>query len=75
MDNYDYLEKLYSFARENGFKVKNLNVNERRNQRGRYDYVELVLIIPREEPARKLETIINELEAELEKDEVNNDEI
>ena len=75
MDNYDYLEKLYSFARENGFKVKNLNVNERRNQRGRYDYVELVLIIPREEPARKLETIINELEAELEKDEVNNNEI
>ena len=75
MDNYDYLEKLYSFARENGFKVKNLNVNERRNQRGRYDYVELVLIIPREEPARKLETIINELEEELEKDEVNNNEI
>lgn len=67
MDNYDYLEKLYRFASENGYKVKNLNVNERRNQRGRYDYVELVLIIPRE-PARTLETTISELEEELEKD-------
>ena len=71
----EYLEKLYAFARENGYKVKNLNVNERRNQRGRYDYVELVLIIPREEPARKLETIIHELEDGLEKDEVIQDEI
>ena len=71
----EYLEKLYAFARENGYKVKNLNVNERRNQRGRYDYVELVLIIPREEPARKLETIVHELEEELEKDEVIQNEI
>lgn len=75
MDNYDYLEKLYAFASENGYKVKNLNVNERRNQRGRYDYVELALVIPRE-PARKLEKIIAEIEDGLEKDhEVNNDEI
>ena len=74
MDNYDYLEKLYAFASENGYKVKNLNVNERRNQRGRYDYVELALVIPRE-PARKLEKIIAEIEDGLEKDnEVNNDE-
>lgn len=71
----EYLEKLYAFARENGYKVKDLNVNERRNQRGRYDYVELVLIIPREEPARKLETIVHELEEELEKDEVIQNEI
>lgn len=71
----EYLEKLYAFARENGYKVKDLNVNERRNQRGRYDYVELVLIIPREEPARKLETIVHELEEELEKDEVIRNEI
>ena len=71
----EYLEKLYAFARENGYKVKNLNVNERRNQRGRYDYVELALVIPRE-PARKLEKIIAEIEDGLEKDnEVNNDEI
>lgn len=70
----EYLEKLYAFARENGYKVKDLNVNERRNQRGRYDYVELVLIIPRE-PARTLETTIHELEEELEKDEVINNEI
>ena len=75
MDNYDYLEKLYAFASENGYKVKNLTVNERRNQRGRYDYVELALVIPRE-PARKLEKIIAEIEDGLEKDnEVNNDEI
>ena len=68
----EYLEKLYAFARENGYKVKDLNVNERRNQRGRYDYVELVLIIPRE-PALNSAT---ETEEDLEKDkEVKNNEI
>ena len=75
MDKYDYVPKILSFATENGYKVKNLNVGERRNKRGYYDYVELALIIPRE-PARKLETIINEIEENLEKDnEVINDEI
>jgi len=68
----EYLEKLYAFARENGYKVKDLNVNERQNQRGRYDYVELVLIIPRE-PALNSAT---ETEEDLEKDkEVKNNEI
>ena len=74
MDNYDYLAKIHAFASENGYKVKNLNVHERSNQRGRYDYVELAFVVPRE-PARKLETIIHELEEELEKDEVINNEI
>ncbi len=73
MDNYDYLAKIYDFARENNYKVKNLNVGERRNHRGRYNFVSLELVIPVESP---LENTIHELEKGLEKDkEVNSNEI
>ncbi len=64
MGDYDYLAKIYDFAKENAYKVKNLNVGYRRNQRGRYTFVSLELIIP-EEPTL----------TDNKKDEVNKDEI
>jgi len=63
MSNYDYLSKIYAFADENGYKVKNLNAGERRNQRGRYAYVSLAFVIPRDE-----EVPTDELNEKLEKD-------
>lgn len=72
MEKYDYIAKLYTFASENGFKIKNLNVGERRNERGYYDYVSLALIVPRE-PSRKLESIVEKIEHDLDSAEAQKD--
>lgn len=49
MGEFEFLEKLYSFARDNGYRVEDLNVGDRRNKRGTYKYVTLALIIPGKE--------------------------
>ena len=66
MSNYDHVAAIYDFAKEHGYKVKNFNTAERRNQRGRYNYVTLAFIVPVEEPEeqpRRLEDFIAEVEA------------
>jgi hypothetical protein len=81
MSNYDHVAAIYEFAKEHGYKVQDFNTMERRNQRGRYNYVKVAFVVPVNEP-RKLETMIAEIEAavdensaEAQKDEVINNEI
>jgi len=81
MSNYDHVAAIYEFAKEHGYKVQDFNTMERRNQRGRYNYVKVAFVVPVNEP-RKLETMIAEIEAavdensaEAQKDEVINHEI
>ena len=81
MSNYDHVAAIYEFAKEHGYKVQDFNTMERRNQRGRYNYVRVAFVVPVNEP-RKLETMIAEIEAavdensaEAQKDEVINNEI
>ena len=86
MTNYDHVAAIYDFAKEHGYKVKDFNNMERRNQRGRYNYVKLAFIVPMpdepEEPHKGLEAVIAEIEAavdensaEAQKDEVITNEI
>lgn len=69
MSNYDHVAAIYDFAKQQGYKVKDFNTMERRNQRGRYNYVKLAFIVPipedQEEPHKSLEEHIAELEADL----------
>jgi len=81
MSNYVHVAAIYEFAKEHGYKVQDFNTMERRNQRGRYNYVKVAFVVPVNEP-RKLETMIAEIEAavdensaEAQKDEVINNEI
>lgn len=81
MSNYDHVAAIYEFAKEHGYKVQDFNTMERRNQRGRYNYVKVAFVVPVNEP-RKLEAMIAEIEAavdensaEAQKDEVINHEI
>lgn len=79
MANYDHVAAIYDFAKDHGYKVQNFNTMERRNQRGRYNYVKVAFVVPVEEP-RKLEAMIAEIEAavdsaEAQKEEVINHEI
>lgn len=46
MGEYEFVEKLYSFAKENGYRVEDLNIGDRRNNKGTYKYVTLALIVP-----------------------------
>ena len=81
MSNYDHVAAIYDFAKDHGYKVQDFNTMERRNQRGRYNYVKVAFVVPVNEP-RKRETMIAEIEAavdensaEAQKDEVINNEI
>ena len=60
MGEYDFLEKLYSFAKVNGYRVEDLNVGDRRNKRGFYKYVTLALVIPGKENEAEHEAADNE---------------
>lgn len=62
MSNYDHVAAIYEFAKEHGYKVQDFNTMERRNQRGRYNYVKVAFVVPVNEP-RKLEAMIAEIEA------------
>ena len=64
MSNYNHVAAIYDFAKDHGYKVQNFNTQERRNQRGRYNYVTVAFVVPVEEP-RKLEKIIAEIEEGL----------
>lgn len=46
MGDFDFIEKLYSLAKENGCIVESLNVGDRHNNKGDYKYLTLALIIP-----------------------------
>ena len=83
MGDYECLEKLYSFAKENGYRVEDLNLGERRKRKGSYKYITLALIIPgkdykpinpREQAHETTETTTNTPE-NGEKEQVSKDEI
>ena len=76
---YDHVAAIFDFAKEHGYKVQNFTTATRENKKGAYNYVDLSLVVPCEQP-RKLVNIINELETELtsaeaQKDEVKNNEV
>lgn len=79
MGEFAFLEKLYTFAKENGYKVEDLNVGDRRSKRGYYKYVTLALIIPgkeNEDTQDAHETTENKtISAQAQKEEVINHEI
>ena len=74
MSDYSYLAEINDFAKSHGYKIQKLSTVDRHNRKGDYHYVELELVVPAK-TSRKLEDTIHELETELEKEEVNNNEI
>ena len=82
MGDYECLVKLYSFAKENGYRVEDLNLGERRNRKGSYKYITLALIIPGKDykPINPKEqahetTEKDNISAEAQKAEVINNEV
>jgi len=69
MKDYSYLEKIYNFADENGFKSVHVTTTERRNKRGYYDFVEITLVVPK--PSQNKPTSADEAQ----KEEVTNNDI
>ena len=63
MSNYDHVAAIYDFAKEHGFKVQDFNTMERRNRRGRYNYVKVAFVVPVED---SLQAAIAEVEAAIE---------
>ena len=63
MSNYDHVAAIYDFAKEHGFKVQDFNTMERRNRRGRYNYVKVAFVVPVED---SLQAAIAEIEAAIE---------
>lgn len=66
MSNYDHVAAIYEFAKEHGYKVQDFNTMERRNKKGAYNYVEVALVVPCEQP-RTLEKLIEAIESDAEK--------
>lgn len=50
MTKTEVITELYNHADEHGYKLKNLNVTERENEKGKYLYTELAYIIPYTDP-------------------------
>lgn len=82
---FAFASDVQKLADEKHIKVASFSTKEYRKRRGSYDLLRVMFVVPRpdkdekptetpEEPD-KLETIITELEDELEKSEVNNHEI
>lgn len=67
--NYDHVAAFYEFAKENGYKVQNFKVSERKNKKGPYHFVEAAYIVSFEE--HELLELINEIEDELNEIEEN----
>ena len=63
MSNYEHVAAIYDFAKEHGFKVQDFNTMERRNRRGRYNYVKVAFVVPVED---SLQAAIAEIEAAIE---------
>lgn len=77
---FAFASDIQKLADEKHIKVTHFQTSERKSKRGSYDYLTVSFVVPRpdrdEPPKKSLEDHINELEAELEKDnEVNNNEI
>ena len=77
MSNYDHVAAIYDFAKENGYKVQDFNTSERRNKRGRYNYVKVAFVVPiaEEKPHKRLEDFIAEVEAAVDSAEAQKDEV
>lgn len=80
---FAFASDIQKLADEKHIKVDSFRTSERKSKRGSYDYLTVSFVVPRpdrdvvepEEKPLDLDKEIQELEEELEKDEVNTDEI
>lgn len=79
---FAFAADVQKLADEKHIKVLSFNTKERKSSKGSYDVLEVHFLVPRPDKdvvetteERPLETTINELEKELEKEEVNNNEV
>lgn len=75
---FAFASDIQKLADEKRVKVDSFRTSERKSRRGSYDYLTVSFVVPRpdrDEKPLSLEDEINELEEELEKDEVNQNEI
>ena len=80
---FAFASDIQKLADEKRIKVVSFRTSERKSSRGSYDYLTVSFVVPRpdrdvettEEPKKSLEDHIYELEEELEKDEVIQNEI
>ena len=75
---FAFASDIQKLADEKHVKVDSFRTSERKSRRGSYDYLTVSFVVPRpdrDEKPLSLEDEINELEEELEKDEVNQNEI
>lgn len=78
--SFDFLSALADLAKAHGVIQSSMGISDRRNRRGRYDYIEVSFVNPYPKE-KKSEEVISEIESdtitdeESEKDEVLNHEI
>lgn len=77
---FAFASDIQKLADEKHIKVDSFRTSERKSKRGSYDYLTVSFVVPRPdrdvaEKPLDLDKKIQELEEELEKDEVNTDEI
>ncbi len=63
-----HVEKIYDFARENGFKIKELSTQRRHSHKGEYNYVTLVMECHDKTFSEEIQELEADLEAQEKKD-------
>lgn len=60
MTKTEAITELYDHADKQGYKLKNLNIVERENDKGKYLYTELAYIIPITEPVKTVTAVTDQ---------------
>lgn len=73
---YDHVAAIFEFAKAQGYKVQNFTTATRENKKGAYNYVELSLVVPCEQPHKKtLEEVLKEIEDDLNSSDEQKEEV
>ena len=62
---YDHVAAIFEFAKAQGYKVQNFTTATRENKKGAYNYVELSLVVPCEQPYKPFEQVLKEIEDDI----------
>jgi len=62
---YDHVAAIFEFAKAQGYKVQNFTTATRENKKGAYNYVELSLVVPCEQPHKPFEQVLKEIEDDI----------
>ena len=67
-----HVEKIYDFARENGYRIKELNTQRRHSHKGEYNYVKLEMECGEKDFSEEIQELEKDLEAKREEPKIKN---